>query len=172
MTTRGVKVGDLDKETKDRLGINLSPSVEQASVRYIALGKVLKAIKGLEEEDVLWVLHKAKLQFSQQGEIEQGESNNYVPPISWITQVVARHFGVGVAQLKQRGRIWEVVEARQVVMYLCWSYESYTLNEIGQALGGRKPSTISHGFQNIAQLLSTDNSLKESIEHIQKELSE
>ena len=166
MTMRGINPNDLDKETRDRLGISVMPSVEQAGIRHIALGKVLKALKNLEEEDVLWILQQAKLQYAQQGEVEQGNGNGYTPPISWIMKVVSSHYKITVAELKQRSRKQEVVVARQVVMFLCWSYEKYTLNEIGQALGGRSPATISHGFSNIAKQIRDDNRLKENIERI------
>lgn len=52
---------DLEPETLEKLGIKLAPPLELASKRHIALGNVLKAIKGLAEEDVLWVLHEAKV---------------------------------------------------------------------------------------------------------------
>ncbi len=174
MKLNSVKTSDLDKETRDRLGISLMPSVEQAGARYIALGKVLKSLNNLEEEDVFWILQQAKSLYAHQGEMKHegnGNGDSYVPPISWIMQVVARHYSITIASLKERRRTREIVLARQVVMYLSWDCEKYTLCEIGQALGGRSPATVGHGFQHIAKLLSTDTRLKKGIENIKGELA-
>ena len=48
----------------------------------------------------------------------------------------------------------------------------YTLGEIGEALGGRTPATVSYGFQKIAAQLGRDKQLSGIIKSIQEELNE
>ncbi len=94
----------------------------------------------------------------------------YIPPISWIVQVVANQCGLKHIDLEQRDRTKGVSLARQIAMYLCWNYEGYTLAQIGKALGGRTPSTVSYGYQAIAKALPADEGLRDLVARIKKEL--
>jgi len=168
-----IHITDLNQETRVKIGIQTEPPLEQSSVRHIALGKVLKAIARLKEEDALWVLQYARHSLGRQGNIVNNvltSDNSYVPPIDWVIQVVARGFNVSISDLKRRSRTEEIVKARQVAMYLLNMTGVYTLERIGQSLGGRTPATVSYGFQRVAKLLSSDKGLAEMVNLIKEEL--
>ena len=93
-----------------------------------------------------------------------------VKRIEFIIRMVAKEFGVDAADLQVRSRIPEVIEARQVVMFMAW--HSYTLTGIGQALDGRTPATISHGYQVIVQRLRTSERLRRKVENVKSLLKE
>jgi hypothetical protein len=168
MTRFILKAEELTPETRATLGIKLVPPVEQMSRRHLALGHVLKAIRDLDEEDVLWVLREAKMLHSGQGEIEKEEQPS--TPISRVIEVVARHFGVSLTDMIGRRRLNYIVKPRQVAMYILWRSQFYSLREIGNELGGRTPATVSSGFDLIARSLKTDTELKRVLEEIKKEL--
>jgi len=170
-----INIDELSQETKDRLGVVIAPSVEEISRRHIALGKILMALKGLTDNDALWALQQTRRYLARAGEVisepngELGEGD-YVPSIYWVLQVIARNFKLSPNDLKHRNRSKNVVNARQVAMYLLWATDKYTLSEIGQALGGRSPATISHGFQQVARQLDRGGELVQRIEEIKLEL--
>ena len=159
----------LGSEALANLGIKLGPPLEQASKRHLALANVLKAIQGLEEEDVLWVLHEAKLAHKHQGEpVQEISGNGYVAPISWTIEVVANTFGVKLSEIMGRQRTPSIVLPRQVAMFILWSSQAYTLQQIGDALGGRTPATVSHGFSTIVEALQHDKALNRRMEEIRE----
>jgi chromosomal replication initiation ATPase DnaA len=104
-----------------------------------------------------------------QGIVEES-GKQYVPPITWTLKVVARHFELGQFDLLGRKKNTKVVTARHTAMYLLWNLQSYTLREIGEALGRRTPATVSHGYKVIADRLPADESLQERINSIKEEL--
>lgn len=164
-------VTDLNPETREKLGIKLEPPLGQAGVRHIALGKVLKAIDRLEEDDALWVIQEARRSLKSQGSLLSSDnSSKYTPPLGWTVQVVAQYFKVSVTDLKHRSRSQEIVQARQVAMYVLGMFNVYTLEEIGEALGGRSPATVSHGFQKIAGRLGHDKKLAKMVKAIREEV--
>lgn len=135
------------------------------------MGKVLKAIGQLEEDDALWVLQEAKQSLEKQGDVlSTDNSSKYVPPVGWTIQVVAKYFKLSVTDLKHRSRSAEVALARQVAMYILSMFNEYTLKEIGEALDGRTPATVYHGFMKIAGQLERDKKLAEKVKAITEEI--
>lgn len=162
-------------ETLERLGIKLAPPLEQAAKRHLALGAVLKAIQGLAEEDMLWVLHEAKVAHSQQGEVVDNvltndNSSHYTAPIGWTVEIVAKAFGVSLLDVLGRRRPPEIVWPRHIAMYILWKTQKFTLAQIGDALGGRTPATVSHGFDVISKAVQRDARLKQRLDEIEEEL--
>ena len=56
-------------------------------------------------------------------------------------------------------------------MYLCRSMMDIPLQSIGKVLGGRDHTTIIHGCEKIAADLKKDDSLKNTIEYLQKKIN-
>ena len=165
-----INIGDITQETRDALGLDIEPSLGQAGNRHLSLGRVLKALDKLPDNDALWVLKQARRYFYQGGNlVAEEESEEYMPPISWVLQVVANCFQIKPSDMKQRQRLAEVVVARQVAMYILWQSERYTLAEIGESLGGRSPATVSHGYQRIASQLPNNKILVSKIKEIEEE---
>lgn len=61
--------------------------------------------------------------------------------------------------------------ARQIVMYLCRQMTDASLQSIGDLLGGRDHSTVNHGVDKIARDVEKDETLRNTIEIIQKKIS-
>lgn len=69
-----------------------------------------------------------------------------------IQRAVAEHFDVRIADLRGRSRQRQVAFPRQVAMYLCKELiPSLSLNEIGEAFGGKDHTTVLYACQKIAQ---------------------
>ena len=65
----------------------------------------------------------------------------------------------------------ETALARQVAMYLIKQETDCSLAQIGNELGGRNPSTVSHACEKIANDINTSPHLKRKIEDIQKRIN-
>lgn len=84
-------------------------------------------------------------------------------------QVVAMCCGLNEDDLTGRSRLAFINRARQVAMYLL-IMDDYRLREVGEALGGRTPATITHGFQRIAREIRKNKRLDLLVERIKEEL--
>ncbi|MBA7710901.1 Chromosomal replication initiator protein DnaA [subsurface metagenome] len=173
----GISVDKLDQETLDKLGIDLPPSLAEIGTNLIVLGKVFTAIKGLSDEEALQVLRQAQMYIiskQKTPDIEaiglpgDGLGQDYAPPIDWTLQVTAKVFGLKPLELKLRKRDAQVAQARQAAMYVLGMTNKYTFTHIGQAIGGRSPSTVTYAFNRIGNLIMADVELREKVQEIQK----
>lgn len=170
MTTGGIPITELDEFTRKKLGIEVNLPDEMVAPRLDVLGKVFRALKGLTNNNALWVLDQARAQIT--GEAAVGSPLTKQPvTVNFVVNVVAAVFNMTADDLKNRSRTVDIVLARQVAMYVLSITDKYTLATIGDALGGRSPATISHGFQRIAQRLPKNQTLRNKVEEIQLQIS-
>lgn len=87
-----------------------------------------------------------------------------------LSLLVARQFGLKVAELKSPSRERNVVLARGVAMYLARQSTGKTLVEIGRFFGGRDHSTVLHGCRQIERLLKSDALTRQAVESLQTNL--
>jgi chromosomal replication initiator protein len=87
-----------------------------------------------------------------------------------ILRVTAKHFGVEVDDLRSKGRRQELVQARQVAMFLIREMTSHSYPEIGQFFGGRDHSTVMYAVQKVGEHTGEDGDLSRHIRQIQDAL--
>ncbi len=87
-----------------------------------------------------------------------------------VLGTVAGAFSLTPDDLLGRGRSKDVAEARQVAMYVLRQQGGVSLADIGQALGGRGPSTVSHACEKVARDIEASHLLRRRVEDIQKKL--
>jgi chromosomal replication initiator protein len=87
-----------------------------------------------------------------------------------ILRVTAKHFGVEVDDLRSKGRRQELVQARQVAMFLIREMTSHSYPEIGQFFGGRDHSTVMYAVQKVGDQAGTEGELSRHIRQIQDAL--
>ncbi len=80
-----------------------------------------------------------------------------------IQKAVADHYGLQPAQLKQKSNTRQIVEPRQVAMYLCKELTGASLPEIGRAFGGKHHTTVLHSIQKIERVRHLDADLNRTI---------
>jgi chromosomal replication initiator protein len=85
-----------------------------------------------------------------------------------IKGVVSDYFNVSEQLLLSPNRSKRVALARMVVMYLAREYTNMTLSQIGQDLGGRDHSTISHGANKIAHDILEDPYIEQAVTQISR----
>ena len=101
--------------------------------------------------------------------IAPDDSHKVTPEL--VLDVVSDHFNVSVSELKGSRRNARTAGARQIVMYLCRQMTDASLQSIGNLLGGRDHSTVNHGVDKIARDVEKDETLRNTIEIIQKKIS-
>ncbi|MGB1248194.1 MAG: chromosomal replication initiator protein DnaA [Chitinophagales bacterium] len=90
--------------------------------------------------------------------------------IDYIQKTVCEYFDVPLEKLKEKTRKRQIVQARQLSMYLAKNFTKNSLKVIGKHFGGRDHSTVIHSCQAIQNLLDTDTDFKDNVEDIQKKI--
>jgi len=90
--------------------------------------------------------------------------------IERIQKLVCEYFEVPVEMVKSKIRKREIVQARQISMYLAKSYTNSSLKSIGHFFGGRDHSTVIYACQTVEDLIETDKQFKAYVQDILKKL--
>ena len=89
-----------------------------------------------------------------------------------IKTVVSRYFNIKVSDMESSKRTANIAFPRQIAMYLCRTMTDYSLPKIGNLFGGRHYTTVIHACDKIEADLKNDDSLKDVIETLKKDISE
>lgn len=146
-------------------------------MQYIA-SNVKSNIRELEGSlNKLIALHKLKneeinimLAAEALKDIVSPEEGRQITP-ELILDIVAEHYSISVYDLKSGKRSSNVAIPRQVAMYLCREMTDTPLKSIGIMLGGRDHSTISHGVDRVADEITRDEALSNTIDIIKKKIN-
>src|SRR5580698_2598566 len=91
--------------------------------------------------------------------------------IETIQRTVAEHFGMRVAELKQKNNSRNVVVPRQIAMYLAKQLTEASLPEIGRQFGGKHHTTVMHSISKIDEQRRADKDLNRTINKLMETLS-
>jgi chromosomal replication initiator protein len=94
-----------------------------------------------------------------------------LPAPDQALKLVAESFALTVEDLLGRRRDKETAQARQVAMYLLKKQNHLSLTDIGETLGGRGASTVSHACDKIARDVEASPVLCRKIEDIRQKLN-
>lgn len=87
-----------------------------------------------------------------------------------IIKKVADYYGVEVNSINTRSRKREVVQVRQVSMYLAKKYLDISTSKIGQYVGNRDHATVLHACKTITNLAETDKQFRNELNEIESSL--
>lgn len=99
-------------------------------------------------------------------------SDPIVPAISYIQQVVARHYEMTRTQLLADRRFKPIVRARHVAMYLAKTMTPRSLPEIGRRFGGRDHTTVIHAVRKVEADMAADEAFRAEVEMIRGKVME
>ena len=88
-----------------------------------------------------------------------------------IINTVCEHFHVKKEDIYGSKRNSEIVQPRQIAMYLCREMTQTQFKEIGSIMGGRDHSTVIHGYDKIAYELKNNENMKNTIEVLIKKIN-
>lgn len=85
-----------------------------------------------------------------------------------ISDIVCKHFNIKTELLQTASRKREIVQARQVAMYLSKLHTEMSLAQIGSVIGKRNHATVLHACKTVKDQIEVDKSFRDSIEEIEK----
>lgn len=88
-----------------------------------------------------------------------------------IIDIVAEHFNIKPEDIISQKRNAEIVYPRQIAMYICRQMLPITVQAIGKAFGNRDHTTILHGSEKISKLVTTDASVKTTVDVLIKKVN-
>jgi chromosomal replication initiator protein len=86
--------------------------------------------------------------------------------IEAIQRIVCEYFSVSYEKLLHKTRKREIVQARQITMFLAKSFTKNSLKTIGEHFGGRDHTTVIHSCQTVKDLMDTDSMFKENVQEL------
>lgn len=85
-----------------------------------------------------------------------------------ISEVVCKHFNIKTELLQTASRKREIVQARQVAMFLSKIYTELSLAQIGSIIGKKNHATVLHACKAVKDQLEVDKSFRDDLEEIEK----
>ena len=96
---------------------------------------------------------------------------NAAPSLRSIFTAVAKYFRITTPSLRGPSRKKGISMARKIAIYLARELTDHSLQQIGEALGGRDHSTVLHGYRSVKEQLKNDLAMQSAIESLKKELT-
>ena len=90
--------------------------------------------------------------------------------IELIQQAVSDYFSLKEDLIRAKTRKKEIVEARQISMYLSKILTNSSLKTIGLHFGGRDHTTVIHAFQTIERRMTSEPKLREIVQEIKEKI--
>ncbi|BCS51693.1 chromosomal replication initiator protein DnaA [Geobacter sp. SVR] len=90
--------------------------------------------------------------------------------VELIQKVVAEQLGLKVGDMKSNKRLKNLVEARQIAIWLCRDMTKASYPDIGAKFGGKDHSTVIYAAKKIDQALKEDSRLFKTINDIKQQL--
>ena len=89
-----------------------------------------------------------------------------------VQAAVCDYFNISTEELVSKSRKRQIVQARQISMYLCRNLISNcSLSTIGAETGGKDHATVLHSCNMVADLMSTDRVFKKYVTDLESKLS-
>lgn len=87
--------------------------------------------------------------------------------IDTIISKVCAHYNLDEAAIHTKTRKREIVQVRQIAMYLAKKHTDHSSSKIGQLIGNRDHATVLHACKMVKDLIDVDKSFKAEIDEIE-----
>lgn len=91
--------------------------------------------------------------------------------IEMVQKKVTEHFQLRIGDMTSKRRPNNIAIPRQIAMYLCRTLTKHSLQEIGDAFGGRDHGTVIHACKAVDNMMEQDASTKGTIDFLKAQLS-
>jgi len=99
------------------------------------------------------------------------EEARRVVTIEQIQRKVAEHYDVRLADMTSKRRPANIAFPRQVAMYLSREMTKTSLNEIGEAFGGRDHGTVLHAHRLVKERMTEDEKVRQVVRFLDHQLN-
>lgn len=90
--------------------------------------------------------------------------------IDTIIETVSQHFEIDTSVIHTKSRKREVVQVRQIAMYLAKKHTDSSSSKIGQLIGGKDHATVLHACKIVKELCEVDKTFRTDLENIETSL--
>jgi chromosomal replication initiator protein len=90
--------------------------------------------------------------------------------IEFIQNYVCNYFEIDTNKVREKTRKQEIVEARQIAMFLAKKYTKSSLKTIGLQFGGRDHSTVIHAISTVEERLATSPRHKRILKELEQKI--
>ncbi len=90
--------------------------------------------------------------------------------VETIQRIVCEYFNIPEDLLRAKTRKQEIVNARQIAMYLTKDLTNASLKTIGLHFGGRDHSTVIHAYQSVEDQMRVDSKYQAHVQQIKRRL--
>lgn len=87
-----------------------------------------------------------------------------------IESVVSEFYNVTSEQIQSSSRKREIVQARQVTMYLTKNFTEMSLAQIGSVIGKKNHATVLHAYKTVKEQMEVDRIFREEVYEIERRL--
>lgn len=94
------------------------------------------------------------------------KSNEYVPSPSVIIDYICKYYNLEEDVLRGQSRGREIVNARQIAMYLIRRMTNLSLVDIGKEFGGRDHTTVLHSLDKVEKQMRSEPAFAETVKEI------
>jgi chromosomal replication initiator protein len=143
---------EMPKEVVKYLAYNINTNIRELEGALISL----LAQSSLNKRDIDLELAKKVLR-------NHIKTSSKEITIENIQKMVCEYYDVPYEKLQQKTRKREIVQARQITMYLAKAFTKNSLKTIGEHFGGRDHTTVIHSCQTVKDLMDTDSVFKENV---------
>ena len=84
-----------------------------------------------------------------------------------ILSAVCQHYGVKQKDVLSKSRKQNMVQARQLTMYLCHKYTDMSYSQIGRCIGRRDHSTVLYSCEQTGRRISVDRNFRHEVEGLE-----
>ena len=90
--------------------------------------------------------------------------------IEKVQKAVCQYFNITMDNLLSKSRKRQIVQARQIAMYMSRNLLKCSLSTIGSEIGGKDHSTVLHACSTVQDLMSIDKTFRQYVTDIEKML--
>lgn len=154
-----------------RDGLDFPPEV----IDYIA-ENVNESVRDLEGIVISMMAHSTiynkeiDLELAQRIVKKVVKSETKVITIDHIIDAVCKHYEIDQAVIHTKSRKREVVQVRQMAMYLAKKHTDSSSSKIGQLIGGKDHATVLHACKIVKDQCDVDKTVKADVESIETNL--
>ncbi len=88
-----------------------------------------------------------------------------------IQKIVAEYFNLRVEDLQSKSRRREIVQARQISMYLSKKFTDSSLDQIGSRIGKRNHATVIYALKTVKNLMDVDKRFRQVVQELENTLT-
>lgn len=138
-----------------RLAESLSATYPRLLQSLLDLEKRAAPIRHITENDV----------------VDYFQSHSRCCQLDSLAQMVAIEFGIAVRTLRSSSRQRTAVSARGILIYLARENRMENFSRLGEFLGGRDHSTVSHAWKRMCKRIQSEPALQRSLSELKTQLS-